>query len=360
MGRFEIKPFKDIDLKDSFFDDLKRDYAEFEAVWFPKCIAQGREALVFSDEQGLGAFIALKEEYEELRLIEKILPAKKRLKISTLRLAERFRGQRIGEGAIGLILWQWQSSRIEDIYVTVFDEHNDLIVQLERFGFVCEGHNERGECVYLRSKNNIDFSDPYKSFPFISPDFKKGGYLIVNDYYHDTLFPYSEVKNTNQYGLDIAAANGVSKIYIGQQWRTHYKVGEPIFIYRRHTGMYGAKRYKSCLTSYAIVTEVVYVKSNGRECISFEDFCKHVGNKSVFSIEDLWMKYQRESTITMVKMLYGGFFGAGNNINMDWLDRNGLWSPPDGAHPAQLQLRPEQCEAIWREGKIETSSLFGK
>lgn len=357
-GRFERKLFKDINLSDPFFDELKRDYPEFETIWFPKCIAENRSALVFCDEMGLGAFIALKEENEEINLIEKTIPAKNRLKISTLRLAERFRGQRLGEGAIGLILWQWQDSGIDDIYVTVFEEHNDLIVQLERFGFVCEGHNKRGERVYLRSSSNIDFSNPYKSFPFISPEFKKGGYLIVNDTYHDTLFPYSEVKNTAQYGLDIAAANGVTKIYIGQQWQTHYKVGEPIFIYRKYNGMSG-RRYKSCLTSYAIVTEVVYVKSNGLELISFDDFCNHVGNKSVFSKEDLRTKFQTESTITMVKMLYGGFFGAGNNINMDWLDRNGLWSP-QGVYPTQLQLRPEQCKAIWREGNIEPDNILGR
>ncbi len=356
-GRFERKLFKDINLSDSFFDELKRDYPEFETVWFPKCIAENRTALVFSDEQGLGAFVALKEENEVLELKEKIIPAKNRLKISTLRLAERFRGQRLGEGAIGLILWQWQDSGIEDIYVTVFEGHNDLIIQLERFGFVCEGHTERGERVYLRSRCNVDFSDPYKSFPFISSGFKKGGYLIVDDTYHDTLFPYSEVKNTIQYGLNIAAANGISKIYIGKQWETHYKKGEPIFIYRKYNGPSG-KRYKSCLTSYAIVTEVIYVKRNGSELITFDDFCNHVGNKSVFSKEDLQTKYQTESTITMVKMLYGGFFGAGNNINMDWLDRNGLWAP-QGVYPTQLQLQPEQCKAIWREGTIELDNLFG-
>lgn len=357
-GRFERKPFGEINLSDPFFDELKRDYPEFEIEWFPKCVKQGREALVFSDEQGLGAFVALKEEKEELRLVEKTIPSKLRLKISTLRLAERFRGQRLGEGAIGLILWQWKDSNIEDVYVTVFKEHDDLITQLERFGFVCEGHNERGECVYLRSKNNIDFSNPYRAFPFVCDGFQKGGYLIVNDTYHDTLFPYSEVKNTNQYGLDIAAANGISKIYIGQQWTTHYQAGEPIFIYRRYTGMYGSRRYKSCLTSYAIVTDVVYVKRNGRELVNFEEFHRHVGNKSIFSHEALWKQYQTESTITLVKMLYGGFFGAGNNINLDWLEKNGFWS--SNIYPTQIQLRPEQCRAIWREGKMDLEKLFGK
>ena len=213
-GKFERKTFAQIDLNDPFFDSLKRDYPEFETTWYPKGVRENREALVFADEYGLGAFIAMKVENEPIHLNGFDLPARARLKISTLRLAERFRGQRLGEGALGLILWDWQRQKLEEVYVTVFPQHTDLITQITRFGFVYMGMNERGECVYLRSRKNIDFSDPYKAFPFLSPSFSKGGYLIVEDNYHDTLFPYSELKNTFQEQLDIDVANGVSKIYI--------------------------------------------------------------------------------------------------------------------------------------------------
>ena len=103
-GKFERKSFVQIDLNDPFFDSLKRDYPEFETVWFPKGVRENRHALVFSDESGLGAFIAMKVENEPIHLNDVDLPALPRLKISTLRLAERFRGQRLGEGALGLIL----------------------------------------------------------------------------------------------------------------------------------------------------------------------------------------------------------------------------------------------------------------
>ena len=97
-GKFEIKYFSQIDLADPFFDTLKKDYPEFAEYWFPKCIQEGRRAWVFSDEKGLAAFIALKEENEQISLEGASLPACPRLKVSTLRLAERFRGQRLGAG----------------------------------------------------------------------------------------------------------------------------------------------------------------------------------------------------------------------------------------------------------------------
>ena len=358
-GKFTRVPFAQVNLDDPFFDSLKKDYPEFAGTWFPKAIRQNREALVFMDEKGLGAFIATKPENEAISLKEGVFAACPRLKISTLLLAERFRGQRLGEGAIGLILWEWQRSKLEEIYVTVFPQHEDLIIQLERFGFLMIGHSERGELVYLRSRKHIDFSDPYKSFPFISPANMKGGYLIVEDTYHDTLFPYSELKNTLQEKLEIDAANGISKVYIGKQWQVHYKVGDPVFIYRKYTGNAGAPRYKSCLTSFCVVTEVVTVKHNCAEILSFDDFCRIVGNKSVFSREDLFRKYKSDNNITAIKLLYCGYFGSGNNINMDWLDNHGLWNP-DGGYPANTQLTSEQCYEIFREGGIDIDNVLGR
>ena len=60
-GNFSLKKFSDIDLNDPFFDSLKADYPvggkvkPFE-VWFPEKAQEGRTALVFDDENGLGAF----------------------------------------------------------------------------------------------------------------------------------------------------------------------------------------------------------------------------------------------------------------------------------------------------------------
>lgn len=357
-GKFELRHFSEINLNDPFFDGLKKDYPEFAGSWFPKCVRENRDAWVFDDEQGLGAFIALKNEDESIDMVEGTLPACPRLKVSTLLLADRFRGHRLGEGALGLILRIWKKDKSEEVYLTVFPHHDDLITQVEHFGFIAAGHNERGEIIYVRSRKNVDFSDPYKSFPFISPRFKKGGYLIVEDTYHDTLFPYSELKNVLQEQLERDAANGATKIYVGQQWQTHYKPGEPIFIYRKHTGP-GQPRYKSCITSYCVVTDVIAVKRNYSCLCTFEEFRNLIGNKSVFTHEDLVKKYRTDKNITIIKMLYCGYFGKGNNVNMDWLDRNGLWSDP-GEYPTNKQLTKEQCKKILLKGGKDVDNIFAK
>ena len=74
-GKFERKSFADINLDDPFFDSLKRDYPGNEhsrgfIEWFHNKAGEGKRALVFEDDEGVGAFINLKPgEVEELSLI---------------------------------------------------------------------------------------------------------------------------------------------------------------------------------------------------------------------------------------------------------------------------------------------------
>ena len=97
---------------------------------------------MFEDDQGVGAFVNLKPgETEEIKLADgSVLPKIARLKITTIKIDERYRNQRIGEGALGLTLWQWRDLGINEIYVTVFDKHASLIFLLEKYGFVHVGN----------------------------------------------------------------------------------------------------------------------------------------------------------------------------------------------------------------------------
>lgn len=80
-------PFKNISLDDPFFESLKDDYPGFD-VWFKKKSLNGDKALVLLEEERIHAFLALKDENEEIVLTGNILPAIARLKISTSAAAE--------------------------------------------------------------------------------------------------------------------------------------------------------------------------------------------------------------------------------------------------------------------------------
>lgn len=357
-GKFNYKRFAEINLNDPFFSSLKDEYQgagespDFIS-WFRA--HPDRRALVFEDEVGIGALICLKDETEPIELAEGgRLPCIQRLKISTFKIAERFRGQRIGEGAIGEILWLWQKLGRDEVYVTVFENHTDLIFLLDKFGFEMVGHNADGECIYVHNRHRLDYSDPYKCFPFINPNYDCARYLIVNDYYHDTMFPYSELKNTRQEKVDMKVANGLSKVYISKA-ASVYKPGDLVLIYRRHTQPEGQARYKSCVTSYGIVTNVTAVKSYGRVRMEFNDAMRLIGNKSVYSEEEIRTMYDNDTNLIVLDLLYCGFFGEGNNVNNARLLDMGFW--PNG-YPTSRKLTLDEFCAILREGNVDVSNAI--
>ena len=359
-GKFHWKPFSAIDLNDPFFETLKADYPGNEhsrefGVWFREKAQANERALVYEDEQGIGAFISLKQEADRVELQEGgALPAVERTKIRTIKIGQRNQGQRLGEGALGIILWHWQATRRDQIYVTVFEKHTGLITLLVKFGFQMIGHNLNNECVFLKDRKCLDYTDPYKSFPFINPNFGNAGYIIINDYYHDTMFPYSELKNTLQESVDLSVANGMCKIYVGTAYSMPHKIGEPVLIYRRYTKGQGA-RFKSCLTSYCVITDIIRPKVGGRYQMSFDDLLARIGNKSVYNANELRNQYQTAGTLNVIEMLYYGYFGEGHNINMDWLDKNGYWP---SEYPANARLSPTQFKEILSEANVHVENVI--
>ena len=135
-GSFEPLLFSDVSVDDRFFASLKEDYDTVKFTeWYAKKSAEGAEALVYRDAQGIGAFVYLKDEDEPIAILGGTLPAEPRVKIGTLKVAERSQGERLGEGAIGLALWRWRETGRNQVYVTVFPKHTTLIALLEKFGF---------------------------------------------------------------------------------------------------------------------------------------------------------------------------------------------------------------------------------
>lgn len=347
------KKFKDINLNDQFFDSLKNDYPDFATIWFPKCVAEDRDVFVYEDEQGIGLFAALKQEDEEIDIVNQILPKKPRIKISTFKIADRLKGQRLGEGAIAYVLWTWQQSEYSEIYLTSYDSHRDLIDLFEKFGFEKVGQNKNGEWVLIKNNYNINISNPYKSFPYISETNRIISYLPIEEEFHDTLFPYSDLANTEQNRLSIASANGITKMYISKDFNLNFHKNDILLIYRK--SLLTPKSFHSCITSYCVVDEVKTFINNGNRIKSLDEYLDYVGNKSYYDKDTLVNQYKTYRNLVVIKMLYYGYFGAGNNITYNTLKNEGLW--PD-AYPTTVRLTIDQFIYILKQANLDPSKII--
>lgn len=353
-GSFSLVRFADVNLSDAFFESLREDYPKFDN-WFLGKSEVGELAWVCSDEEGIGAFVYVKEENEPIELTEGSIPAIDRLKIGTLKVAERIHGERLGEGAIGLALWRWRESGRREIYVTVFEKHQALVGMLRKFGFRLAGTNDNGESVYLKNRDHLDYGNAYTCFPFLNPDFDVANLLVIDDNFHDELFPYSELAHEFQSTFTSGAANGVTKVYIGAARQVATAPGHPILIYRKYTGGLGSPGFRSVVTSYCVVTDVVYVKRSGRALETYDQLMNRVMNKSVFSRERIRSLYDGNDNLVLIEMVYLGYFGPGRNVNWRWLNDHELWQD---AHPHQFEYTREELAAILEAGGVDIATLI--
>ncbi len=352
-GAYKWKKLSELDINDSFFNSLKEDYPEFEE-WYNKKANEGKQAFAYIDDNGIGAFVMLKVgECEEIPLANQILPKCSRLKISTLKLSDRVEGNRLGEGAIGIALWNWLESDDEEIYVTVFDKHRKLIEMLQKFGFELAGYNSRNEGVYIRSKNAINFMTPYTSFPFINKETRAFAMLPIEAEWHDKIFPYSELKNTKQDTEEFAAANGMTKTYIGFSYSIPaYSPGMPIMIYRISEEQ---KTFKSVVTSYGTIVRFEIIKQNWDYIKSFDEYVKLVGNKSVFTYNKIKEFYEKQKNVFVLELVYNHAFGEGCNVNHYTLNSCGIW---ENIHPYQAIYSMNDFRAILSLAKQDENKLI--
>lgn len=347
--------FSECDIMDGFFDSLKEDYPGFES-WFEGKSRSGATAFVSKDEDGkVEAFVYVKD--EECEAVGN-LPAEPRMKIGTIKISPGSEGTRLGEGGIGLALWKWQRSPLDQIYLTVFPKQEKLIGLIERYGFVWKG-DKGGERVYLKDKRELDYSDndiPWlKSFPYLDPDFKRGVYIPIYAGFHDNMFAYSELSNTEQKTDPLPVANGVMKVYIATPYEhIDYRPKDVALVYRVAESETN-KTYLSAVTSFCTVTGVEWFKKDGIVLggKTFEDFVDSVGNKTVYGDDELSKSFKKRNVCT-ITLLYNGYFGEGRNVNHKWLESKGFFKD----HPYKIILNPDQVRSILKEGGIDEGFAF--
>lgn len=345
----EVKKFKDIDLNDNFFDSLKADYNEQKFTeWFLK---KDEETctVIFNESGNVAGFLYLKEENEELKLINENLGAKSRLKLGTFKLADEVKGTKCGEKFISIALHTMVEKQVEEAYVTIFEKQVELIGMLNAFGFVKVGAFSNGEQVLIR-KNECNFynTNPKLNYPYINmKSGLNGRYLLIEEEYHDKFFPQAKLKGVSyQDTQKIVAGNGASKIYISRGYNLEniYKKGSPLLIYRKANSNPG---FKSAVSSIGVCEKCIKIKENNNYIRDFEEYMQIIGNKSIFTDEMLKEIYYSEKNVYAIKFIFNFSFGEGNNVNCSTLRNAGYFG--DG-YPTSYSFTKPDIEEIIKLG----------
>jgi predicted nucleic acid-binding protein len=340
--------FGNLDLADNFFISLKEDYPGFEK-WFNRktdetvyvCRAEGQPVALL--------YLKIEGKDEDYTDINPAFPKKKRLKISTFKVA--LNGFRLGERFLKIVFDNAIRFKVEEIYVTTFDkriEQQRLINLFEDYGFRFHGRKSGpgvDELVYVRPFGRVaDRSSPKLTFPFFS---MSGQIFLAPIYpeYHTELFPDSilRTESPDDFVENEPHRNAISKVYISRSIERNLKSGDVIVFYR--TGGY----HRGVVSTLGVVEGII------DKIPTRSDFIRLCRKRSVFTDEELarhW-NYNPRRRPFIVNFLY--IYSFPKRINMKRLIEIGVIPSVDEAPRGFSRISVKNLRDILKECQADES-----
>ena len=326
------EPMHKADIEDPFFDSLKADYPGFKR-WYEKKQKDGVEAYFSKNQEGkITSFLLTKIEEEENKDYEPVFLNKKRLKISTFKVADL--GKRIGETFLKIIFDEAIKNEVEEIYITVFEKQGALIELLEKYGFVKYGKNKKvvdpknpasNELIYVKSLNNKS------SFPFLKIENQNIYIVPIQPKYHKLLFGEEQdyqVTIEDSLGIN-TACNGIRKAFISNSNNKNINNGDILLFYTSDT-----KR---------AITDVGVVDFADNNFENKDEIKKLVRKRTAYSETEL-DNIIKDGTLVL---LFKHNFRMKNIVKYDYLEKNNILPAP----PQRIQtVKKEDCIRIIKQG----------
>jgi hypothetical protein len=291
-----ILPVHNLKLEDPFFDSLKKDYPGFED-WFNRVSEEGREAIVYFEENGgIGAILMTKAENEAVNS-QPPLSARRRLKIATLKVAHQ--GYKIGELFIKLAVQEAIAKNCEELYLTHFTTQEDELIDLvSDYGFGEIGRFPTGERVFAKGlypDTRASALSPLAIATKYYPAFYDGQrvrkfILPIRPEYHEKLFvDYADRQTTllEHSGQFIVEGNTIKKAYLCNSNNKMLLGGDVLLFYRSLD--------ERSLTSLGTV-ESVHYKVKGLERVA-----RLVEKRTVYSIGEIQQMLHNPTMVILFK-----------------------------------------------------------
>jgi L-amino acid N-acyltransferase YncA len=318
------QPLHTIQLQDEFFDSLREDYAGFDQ-WFETKARQGREAFViFGPSNSCAGICIVKSDDDELNLGGKVT------KVSTFKVADRYRGSRYGELLLKALFRYAHQNGMTSLWLTVFPKHQELINLIQDFGFLQYGTHRTGELQFVKwlkppanetLPSALDYHIAYGP-PALQPVREQTFVVPIRPEFHRGLFPdFHDATYSVQLALPGTEAptqpygNAIRKAYLSSSSIRRIQPGATLLFYRSQD--------LRAVTAVGVV-ERTLVSTNTEKIVAF------VGSRTVYSMDEIADRANRgpvlsillrhdrflEHPISVVEMLENGLLrGVPQAIN---------------------------------------------
>ncbi|EGR2427006.1 TPA: N-acetyltransferase [Vibrio cholerae] len=353
MENLSYQKFSQINLNDPFFSTLKADYVEFPD-WFAKKAREDESAYVLYNRHGvIEGFMYLKIEVGEITDTNPPLPNATHLKIGTFKFDSA--GTRRGERFIKKVFDHAIEYKVDDIYVTIFDKHEYLIILMQRYGFNIIATKETAngnENVLFRKMSSVT-GDILHDYPKFETRGNSKYLMSIYPDYHTRMLPDSILNNESHDLIqDVSHTNSIHKIYLcAMEGTSNFKPGDIIVTYRT-TDRQGPARYRSVITSVCVVEEY----KNIGEFNTLECFLRYAGSYSVFSTEELTHFYRTKRYPHIIRFTYNTAMTK-RVIRGRLIDEVGLSDGP-GSYWGVMRLTDQQFHHMLDLGELDASFII--
>lgn len=282
-----------LDLKDTFFNDFKKDYSPYYEQWF-KSKADDDVYIAVDRKNRLRGLLKLKyeDELEDYSDITPSLRPAKRLKICSFKA--HFTAQKLGQRFMRIIFEHALAGSVDEIYVTVVANGSSkerLIRMIEQWGFSYHGDKGKEE-VYVRDFRKGITNSASCSFPFQSSE--KGVFVLpIYRSYANQLLPPIDVLNENDIDVE-PTKQAIRKVVILHNDNIAIKEGSIILFFQ-----------KSESIDYRYIMGVGTVEHVYRDFNSeyqFVNRCKKRSTLLETSLHDCWLRADKHPVV--VDFLY--------------------------------------------------------
>ena len=340
--------FGNINLSDPFFDSFRLDYDDFDKWFSRKC---DEEAYICrSDKDAILGFLYLKteDENENYSDITPVFEPKRRLKVGTFKVEST--GFRLGERFIKIIFDNAIERHIDEIYVTLFTERQELDVlnnTLKRWGFYYYGtkrhKNGKQEIVLVKKLGNyVPEENVIYNFPNLMNNSQKM-ILPIYSQYHTPLFPDSKLNTEVEYIANVSHRYALQKVYISWAPETNIRPGDLVIFYR--IGDSYPKKYSSVVTTIGVIDQVI------SDFNSESEFMQYCQNRSVFSefeLKSFWRNHRYN--LKVIKFVYAK--SLTKRLTLDYLQTHGMVEAGQGPRPF-TRITDEQFSMILRDSETQ-------
>ncbi|WP_152418366.1 PIN domain-containing protein [Halorubrum aidingense] len=273
----------ELDLSDPIFDSLKRDYSRFESWAQEK--SERTSWVTYNTDRSLGALLVLKPNEVEALGASHSLGRSRRMKISTLKVAEHRWGSKIGELLVSISIREAVHHELDEIYLTYYDDGtDDYFVELIRsYGFEYAAEEKDGESVFLKrlTPGPGHNPDPIGITKNYYPSFYDGTevdkYLTpIRPTYHDRLFTSYQNRQTSLVEFDgefHTEGNAIKKAYLTGAKNYQIEPGDILLFYRSVD--------EKAVTSIGVCEEAYF------NITDTDKIQKLVGKRSVFTADEI-------------------------------------------------------------------------